>query len=105
MKSKFQLLVGITVVALVSGCTAGDATTSFTGDYGDEGMAPRFEVNPLFPKPLPNHWLVGPMIGVTVDARDHIWVVHRNTEDQFMAQEIGLTQGVSECCQPGPPVL
>ena len=55
MKSKFQLLVGITVVALVSGCTAGDATTSFTGDYGDEGMAPRFEVNPLFPKPLPNH--------------------------------------------------
>ena len=105
MKSKFQLLVGITVVALVSGCTAGDATTSFTGDYGDEGMAPRFQVNPLFPQPLPNHWLVGPMIGVTVDARDHIWVVHRNTEDQFMAQEIGLTQGVSECCQPGPPVL
>ena len=105
MKSKFQFLVGITVVALVSGCTAGDATPSFAGDYGDEGMAPRFEVNPLFPQPLPNHWLVGPMIGVTVDARDHIWVVHRNTEDQFMAQEIGLTQGVSECCQPGPPVL
>ena len=65
MKSKFQLLVGITVVALVSGCTTGEAAPSFDGDYGDTGMAPRFEVNPLFPQPLPNHWLVGPGVRCT----------------------------------------
>jgi len=105
MKRKLNLLVGIAVAALVSGCTTGEGSSGLTGTFGDPGMAPRFEVNPLFPQPLPNHWLVGPMIGVAVDSRDHIWVVHRNTEDQFMAQEIGLTQGVSECCQPGPPVL
>jgi hypothetical protein len=34
-------------------------------------MAPRFEVDPLWPKPLPNHWLLGQTIGVSVDARHH----------------------------------
>ena len=30
-------------------------------------QAPRFEVDPLWPKPLPNHWLLGSTIGVSVD--------------------------------------
>ena len=28
--------------------------------------APRFEVDPLWPKPLPNHWILGQTIGVSV---------------------------------------
>jgi len=40
-------------------------------------QAPIFEVDPLWPKPLPNHWLLGQAIGVAVDAQDHVWVVHR----------------------------
>ena len=36
-----------------------------------------FQVDPLWPKPLPNHWLFGSVTGVAVDAQDHIWVVHR----------------------------
>jgi len=35
-------------------------------------MAPRFEVDPLWPKPLPNHWLMGQTIGVSVDAQDNV---------------------------------
>src|SRR2546430_8355446 len=38
-------------------------------------MAPRFEVDPLWPQPLPNHWLMGQTIGVSVDAQDHVWVI------------------------------
>ena len=70
--------------------------------------APMFEVDPFWPKPLPNHWVQGASIGVAVDSRDHIWIVHRNTPDQFMArQEIGAAQDppLSECCVPAPPVL
>ena len=33
-------------------------------------MAPRFEVDPLWPKPLPNHWVLGQTIGVFVDTLD-----------------------------------
>src|ERR1700683_3949291 len=40
-------------------------------------QAPRFEVDPMWPKPLPNHWVMGNTIGVSVDAKDHIWIIHR----------------------------
>ena len=40
-------------------------------------MAPRFEVDPTFPKPLPNGWYQGQSIGLWVDAQDHVWIVHR----------------------------
>ena len=82
-----------------------DAATT-TGS--EEPLAPVFEVDPLWPKNLPNHWLMGPTVGVDVDSSDTIWLVHRNTPDQFVAStEIGLAQDppLSECCRPGPPVL
>ena len=40
-------------------------------------QAPKFEVDPMWPKPLPNNWLIGQAIGLAVDARDHVWIVHR----------------------------
>ena len=41
-------------------------------------QAPQFEVDPFWPKPLPNHWVMGMTIGVSVDAQDHVWIVHRS---------------------------
>ena len=38
---------------------------------------PTYQVEPAWPKPLPNRWLVGAIAGIAVDARDHVWVVHR----------------------------
>src|SRR3989454_2804954 len=38
---------------------------------------PSFKVDPLWPKPLPNHWLVGAVAGVAVDSQDHVWIIHR----------------------------
>ena len=40
-------------------------------------QAPRFEVDPFWPKPLPNGWVLGMTIGVGVDSQDHVWIVHR----------------------------
>ena len=39
---------------------------------------PRFEVDPSWPKPLPNNWIVGEVAGIAVDAQDHIWVLQRS---------------------------
>ncbi len=47
------------------------------GGLGRRREAPEFEVDPMWPKPLPNHWLLGMTIGVSVDAQDHIWIIHR----------------------------
>src|SRR5439155_24624407 len=38
---------------------------------------PVYKVDPAWPKPLPNHWLVGAVVGVAVDRQDHIWMAHR----------------------------
>jgi DNA-binding beta-propeller fold protein YncE len=38
---------------------------------------PTFIVDPMWPQPLPNHWLVGAVVGVAVDRHDHIWITHR----------------------------
>ena len=65
-----------------------------------------FEVDPLWPKPLPNHWLLGMTIGVSVDGRDHVWIVHRS--DTFNKRtETGAaeTPPIGECCLAAPPVL
>lgn len=99
-------LVGL-VIALACASEAMDDPAAST-DYTEAGMAPQFQVDPFWPKPLPNHWIMGATIGVDVDSRDHVWIVHRNTPDQFMAaQEIGAAQDppLSECCVPAPPVL
>jgi DNA-binding beta-propeller fold protein YncE len=49
-----------------------------TARAGSEaGEVPTYEVDPMWPKPLPNRWLVGAVVGVAVDSRDHVWVVHR----------------------------
>lgn len=66
-------------------------------------MAPRFEVDPFWPKPLPNHWIMGQTIGVAVDSTDHIWIVHRGSS--LEPGETHFTQGIAQCCAAAPPVL
>jgi DNA-binding beta-propeller fold protein YncE len=68
-------------------------------------QAPRFEVDPTFPKPLPNHWLIGQAVGVGIDAQDHIWIVHR--PDTLSPNEVGAAQNppIASCCAKAPPVL
>jgi len=41
---------------------------------------PAYQVDPAWPKPLPNHWMVGPVCGVAVDSRDHVWILQRPGE-------------------------
>jgi DNA-binding beta-propeller fold protein YncE len=69
-------------------------------------QAPIFEVDPLWPKPLPNHWLLGSTIGVWVDEQDHIWIIHRSSAT-LNNNEKGaeLPRPTGECCKGAPPVL
>lgn len=68
-------------------------------------QAPRFEVDPMWPKPLPNHWVIGAAIGVAVDARDHVWILHRQTSLEDKEKYATWSPQASTCCVPAPPVL
>ena len=67
-------------------------------------QAPAFEVDPYWPKPLPNGWLLGSTIGVGVDSRDHVFIVHRGEATLNTRTEGGYPL-VGPCCAAAPPVL
>jgi hypothetical protein len=101
---------GVTVLAalaLLGFFTAlvGCSRTMNNGVSASVGGAPVFEVDPFWPQPLPNSWLMGQAAGVAVDKRNHVWVVQRPkslTDDEKGAT---LTPPRSLCCRPAPPVL
>ncbi|HIL90558.1 MAG TPA: hypothetical protein EYG55_08580 [Gemmatimonadetes bacterium] len=69
-------------------------------------QVPVFEVDPLWPQPLPNHWVIGSTIGVSVDSRDHVWVIHRQaTIDERTELNVLHEPASAECCAAAPPVL
>jgi hypothetical protein len=68
-------------------------------------QAPMFEVDPLWPKPLPNHWLIGMTIGVSVDAQDNVWIIHRQGSLEAGEQHATTNPPIAMCCAPAPPIL
>ena len=66
---------------------------------------PQFMVDPFWPKPLPNNWMIGQVSGVHVDSNDHIWIVQR--PNSLSERDIAATfdPPLSKCCFPAPPVL
>src|SRR6516165_479953 len=107
MNAKRDALVGSSFVVLVVALAiAQKLVAKTTAAPGNRVvMAPRFEVDPLWPKPLPNHWYQGMTIGVSVDAKDDVWIVHR--PDTLSPAEDAADQNPPSgtCCSKAPPVL
>ena len=70
-------------------------------------QVPKFEVDPMWPKPLPNHWVLGSTIGVGVDSRDHVFIIHRGDSTLNQRTEVGADAKppIGECCRSAPPIL
>jgi hypothetical protein len=114
---KRNVYIGAAFVALIALL----AVASFVLDrktavHAATTQVPKFEVDPMWPKPLPNHWVMGNVIGVGVDSQDHIWIIHRQGSLEAMElygvadaphgaskRQNGVVE--SECCGPAPPVL
>jgi hypothetical protein len=128
------MTVNLTLKARLGATTAVVAAVAVIGIHrasvaAQTKQAPVFEVDPFWPKPLPNHWVTGSTIGLSVDTQDNVWTIHRpNTvEDNFKAADImvgdvrgrddearpGAPQAaaasspvpIGECCKVAPPVL
>lgn len=93
---------------------------------------PQFKVDPTWPQEMPNHWIMGAVTGVFVDARQHVWVTHLPetlTEEELYEEPWNVVtppaQGagrggattaapaaprekpvqIGTCCKAAPPVL
>ena len=69
------------------------------------GSVPVFEVDPFWPKPLPEDWILGQCSGVAVDENDHVWMCHRPLT--LTAREAGKVQDppLADCCTPAPSII
>jgi hypothetical protein len=83
-------------------------STLFALAAGESALAqdpPKYQVDPSWPKELPNNWIMGQVGGMAVDRHDHIWVLQRpglDTPDELGAAQ---TPPWSQCCIAAPPVL
>ncbi|MGK7868608.1 hypothetical protein [Falsiroseomonas sp. E2-1-a20] len=68
-------------------------------------VPPNFQVDPFWPKPLPNNWIIGAVAGVAVDRRDHIWIIHRPATLAPRQVLAATTPPQTLCCVAAPPVL
>src|SRR6478735_8528216 len=108
MRSR-KFLMGASLAGLATlGCISsvaldqsliGQAKAQAAGDV----MVPWFEVDPYWPKPLPNHWILAMTIGLDVDKQDNVWIFHRpQTLEQ---KESYATRNEADCCTAAPDVL
>jgi len=108
MKRTRNLLVGASLIAVLAGLGVAQHLLEQTAAAQAKGsvQAPRFEVDPMWPKPVPNHWVFGNIIGVGVDTQDHVYIIHRGA-GSLEPKEIyaAANPPASECCIPAPPVL
>ena len=100
---------GLATFFVLSLCLLGAATMWLDDTSASQGdvEAPSFEVDPFWPKPLPNHWVIGSAVGVAVDSRDHVFIIHRQ-QSLNPATEISAgtdPPSAPDCCVAAPPVL
>ena len=66
---------------------------------------PKFEVDPYWPKDLPNQWMMGQVSGIFVDSHDHVWVTNRPRSLENHDKYAAFDPPQADCCKPAPAVL
>jgi hypothetical protein len=90
VKTAFFLLALIAVGFYVGIAAQGDA-------------APRYRFDPDWPKPLPNKWKMGGVIGLGITRDDTVWVYNRPAD--LTSLELEAEVGVSDCCVRPPAMI
>jgi hypothetical protein len=104
---KRKFMSGVALAAGIVTLGIGQAVLQQHADaQGSSVTAPVYEVDPLWPKPLPNNWLLGWTIGAWVDEQDHVWIIHRGAGGLHNNERgAELNPPIAECCRTAPPIL
>jgi streptogramin lyase len=123
--SKTSLLV----ITLACAAAIAVLQSRVIGQTAASAKVPTFKVDPSWPQEMPNHWIMGAVTGVFVDAKQHVWVTHLPevlTEEELYEEPWNVvtppTPGrggaaaaaaapkekpvqMGTCCKAAPPVL
>src|ERR1700732_4872196 len=67
--------------------------------------APKYKVDPDWPKPLPNKWKMGGVTGLAVDKDDNVWVYDRPNDLTDIELEAELNPPIADCCVRPPSMI
>ena len=120
LRSNVFSAAAVAAIALLAvGHPAAEALDSTRdGQAKPAANAPTFKVDPNWPQDMPNHWIMGAVTGVFVDAKQHVWVTHLPetlTEEELYEEPWKVGTGpdpgkpkpvqLATCCKAAPPVL
>ena len=106
MRRVVRGLVGLGAAVIALSVTHAVSRANQPLQAGGTPQVPQFQFDPSWPKqPFPNYEVIGNVIGLAIDAKEHIWVLHR--PQMVTEQEQGAAFGLPEalCCRPAKPVL
>jgi DNA-binding beta-propeller fold protein YncE len=99
------VIARLLVIAAVAGVAEGGYRTAVRAASPTPPAAPTYRIDYSWPKPLPNHWILGQVSGVAVDSHDHIWIIHRPASVVAVLRGAERTPPTAYCCLPAPAVL
>lgn len=104
---KRYALLGLTLIILASACRTEERPSGEAQGSNDDSPSsvPTFRVEPFWPDPLPENWMMGQVAGVAVDQQDRIWIAHRPSSLTLHEAAASADPPVSLCCQPAPSIL
>ncbi len=96
MKRTRNFYVGVTIAVVIAVLAIAQYTLQTVANAQENGRSNQagiYEVDRMWPKPLPNNWVLGATVGLAIDARDHVFVVHRGQAslDQKFASQMAFT--------------
>jgi sugar lactone lactonase YvrE len=98
-QNQFGMALACAALAIAAAIFGASSLRAQTG-------TPKFEVDPYWPKPLPNRWVTGEIGGLCVDSKDHVFLVQRVNDVGGMDGHLeGLTGDELNAGQAGPPVI
>ncbi len=79
---KRNLLIGATFVGVLAVLALTERALEQTAEAQAKSgvQVPMFEVDPFWPKPMPNNWVFGMTIGLGIDEKDQVWIIHRGND-------------------------
>src|SRR5262245_52359723 len=100
------LIYGVALAVTVAAGAGAFVLRNATAEPAAMVEIPMFEVDPLWPKPIPGEALLGMTIGVSIDEQDNVWITHRSSATLHNNEKgAELNPPIAACCKGAAPVL
>jgi len=101
MRYIYEATVALAVAVAIGGSLWAPQTQA---ESKKPAQTPTFQVDPFWPKPLPDNWVTGEVGGTCVDSQDHVFILTRGFQTGGLVSPEGVA-GKPDKSIASPPVI